>query len=107
VWHVLAVGQLHQASLEEQPMASRQPPTTAAAETQAETQLREALARLKTVSERHAAIVATMSRLGVTPGERRLAQSQSKKVDHELRDAKRLLAQAQAAAQAAKVGSTR
>jgi hypothetical protein len=88
-------------------MASKQPPTTGTAETEAETRLSEALARLKAVSERHAAIVAAMSRLGATPGERRLAQSQSKKVDHELRDAKRLLAQAQAAAQATKVGSTR
>jgi len=86
-------------------MASKRPPTTGTAETEAETRLREALARMKAVGERHAAIVAAMSRLGVTPGERRLAQSESKKVEHELRDAKRLLAEAQAVARAAKVSS--
>ena len=83
-------------------MASIRPPTTGTAETEAETRLREAAARMKAVSERHAAIVAAMSRLGVTPGERRLAQSESKKVEHELRDAKRLLAEAQAGARATK-----
>ena len=79
-------------------MASKRPPTPGAAEAQAETRLREAQARLKAVSDRHAAIVAAMSRLGATPAERRLAQSESKKVDHELRDAKRLLQEAQALA---------
>jgi hypothetical protein len=43
-----------------------------------EIELREALARMKVVSERHAVIVAVMSRLGVSPQERRLAQSESK-----------------------------
>ncbi|GAB3762252.1 hypothetical protein GCM10028796_13660 [Ramlibacter monticola] len=90
-------------------MASIQPSTTGTAETQAEAEARlgEAQARMKAASERHAAIVAATSRLGVTPGERRLAQSESKKVDHEMRAARRLLAQAQAAADATKVSSTR
>ena len=88
-------------------MASKRPPATGTAETQAEAEARlgEAQARMKAASERHAAIVAAMSRLGVTPGERRLAQSESKKVEHELRDAKRLLAEAQAGARATKVSN--
>ena len=48
-------------------MASRKPPTTAAAETAAQAHLREALARVNAASARHAAIVAATSRLGVTP----------------------------------------
>ena len=46
-----------------------------------------------------------MSRLAATPQERRLAQSESKKVDSELREAKRLLQEAQAAAGTTKVRS--
>ena len=83
-------------------MASKQPPTTAPAETVAEARLREALAKVNAANARHAAIVAATSRLGVTPQERRLAQSESKKVDRELRDARRLLEEAQAAARAAR-----
>ena len=83
-------------------MASKQPPTTATAETVAEARLREALAKVNAANARHAAIVAATSRLGVTPQERRLAQSESKKVDQELRDAKRLLQEAQAVVQATK-----
>lgn len=86
-------------------MASRHPPTTGAAEAEAETRLREALARMKAASDRHAAIVAAMSRLGATPAERRLAQSERKKVDRELHDARRLLREAQAAAPGTKARS--
>ena len=88
-------------------MASRQPPTTDATQAEAETKLREALARMKAANDRRAAIVAVMSRLGGTPQERRLAQSEIKKVDRELHDARRLLQDAQAAAQTTKVGSAR
>lgn len=77
-------------------MATKQPPTTGSKETEAEIKLREALAKMKEASDRHAAIVAAMSRLGVSPQERRLAQSESKKVDRQLSDAKRLLREAQA-----------
>jgi hypothetical protein len=52
---------------------------------------------MKVAGERRAAIVAVMSRLGASPQERRLAQSESRKVDRELNDAKRLLREAQAA----------
>ena len=88
-------------------MATKQPPTNGATEAEAEAKLREALAKMKAASDRHAAIVAVMSRLGVSPQERRLAQSESKKVEHELNDAKRLLRDAQAAARTTKVRSTR
>jgi hypothetical protein len=81
-------------------MTTKQPPTTGATEAEAEIKLREALARMKTASDRHAAIVAVMSRLGVSPQERRLAQSESRKVDRELNEARRLLREAQAAARA-------
>ena len=88
-------------------MATKQPPTNGATEAEAEAKLREALAKMKAASDRHAAIVAVMSRLGVSPQERRLAQSESKKVERELNDAKRLLRDAQAAARTTKVRSTR
>lgn len=88
-------------------MASKQPPSTAATEAEIETKLRQALATMKAASDRHAAIVAVMSRLRVTPAARRLAQSESKKVDRELHDARRALREAQAAAGTAKVRSAR
>lgn len=84
-------------------MASRKPPATGATEAEAETRLQEALAKVKAASDRHAAIVAATSRLGATPGERRLAQSERKKVDRELQDARRLLQEAQAATRTTKV----
>jgi hypothetical protein len=78
-------------------------PTTGAAEAEADTKLRDAQAKMKAASDRHAAIVAVMSRLGASAQERRFAQSEGKKVDRELSDAKRLLREAQAAVQASKV----
>jgi hypothetical protein len=62
---------------------------------QAEAKLQEALARLKAATERHAALVAVMSRTSGAPQERRLAQSQSRKIEQELRDAQRLVLEAQ------------
>jgi hypothetical protein len=88
-------------------MATKQSPATGATEAEAETKLREALAKMKAASDRHAAIVAAMSGLGVSPQERRLAHSESKKVDRELNDAKRLLREAQAAARTTKARRTR
>lgn len=88
-------------------MASKQPQTTDAAEAAAETKLREAHARMKAATDRHAAIVAAMSGLHVSPQERRLAQSESKKVERELQDARRLLQEAQAAAPTAKARTAR
>ncbi|MDB5898493.1 MAG: hypothetical protein JWP22_2140 [Ramlibacter sp.] len=83
-------------------MATKQSPTTDATQADAETRLREALAKMKEATDRHAAIVAVTSRLGVSPQERRLAQSERKKVDRQLNDARRLLQEAQAAAQTTK-----
>lgn len=88
-------------------MATKQTPPNGATEAESETKLREALERMKAASDRHAAIVAVMSRLGASPEERRLAQSESRKVDRELNAAKRLLREAQAAGRATKVRSTR
>ena len=88
-------------------MASKHPPTTVATDVEAETRLREALAKVKVASDRHAAVVSAMSRLGATPAERRLAQSERKKIDRELLDAKRLLRDVQAAAPTSKGRSAR
>lgn len=68
-------------------------------ETAAETKLQEALARMKFATDRHAAVISVLSRLGVSAQDKRLAQAEGKKVDRELRDAKRLLSEAQASAQ--------
>lgn len=87
-------------------MASKQPRTTDASEPKANTKLQEALAKMKAATDRHAAIVAITSRLRVSPQERRLAQSESKKVERELQDAKRLLREAGAAARPDKVRSS-
>lgn len=86
-------------------MATKQPPTTDATKAEAESKLREALVTMKAASDRHAAVIAVMSRLGVSPQERRHAQSESKKVDAQLSDAKRLLREAQAAAPTTKARS--
>jgi hypothetical protein len=88
-------------------MASKQPTTTGATQGEAEAKLLEAQARVKAASDRHAAIVGALSRLGATPAERRLAQSESKKVDREMQDAKRLLREAQAATRPTKVQAPR
>jgi hypothetical protein len=84
-------------------MTAKKTPTTAAKESEAETRLKEAQARVKVASDKHAAIVSVMSRLGVSPAERRLAQSESKKVERELQEATRMLREAEAAAGTSKV----
>jgi hypothetical protein len=106
--HALAAGQLSSHDLSRfNYMATKQPSTTGATEAEAETKLREALDKMKAASDRHAAIVAVMSRPGGSPQERRLAQSESKKVDRELQNAERLLREAQAAARTTNVRSAR
>ena len=52
---------------------------------------------MKAATDRHAAVVGVLSRLGVSAQDKRLAQAESKKVDRDLRDAKKLLKEAQAA----------
>ena len=53
--------------------------------------LQEALARLKSATDRQAAVIGVLSRLGVPAQDKRLAQAEGKRVDHDLREAKRLL----------------
>ena len=65
----------------------------------AETKLQEAHARLKVASDRHAAVVAVLSRVGGSAQEKRLAQAEGKKIDHELRAARRSLQEAQSLTQ--------
>jgi hypothetical protein len=61
-----------------------------------EAKLQEALARLKAATEKHEAVISALSRLGASAQEKRLAQAEKKKVDHALREAQRLLREAQA-----------
>jgi hypothetical protein len=60
--------------------------------------LQEAQDRMKAATERHAAVVTVLSRVGGSPQDKRLAQAESKKAEHEVREAKRLLEEAQALA---------
>jgi hypothetical protein len=72
-------------------------------EAEAEARLGEALSLVKAATQRRAALTAVVSGLHVTPAEKRFAQSESKKVDREMRDAKRMLEDAQAFARTTKV----
>ncbi len=74
------------------------PPTGTPNETGAATDLQEALARMKSATERHAALVGVLTRLGVSAQDKRLAQAESKKVERELREAQRMLGEVQASA---------
>lgn len=76
-------------------MVTKPEPGKPLKEADAETKLQEALARMKLADDRHAAVVSVLSRLGVSAQEKRLAQAEGKKVDQELREAKRLLRDAQ------------
>jgi hypothetical protein len=67
-------------------------------EADAATRLAEALARVKDASDRHAAVIAVLSRVRVSAQEKRLAQAEGKKVDRDLREARRMLREAQALA---------
>jgi hypothetical protein len=53
---------------------------------------------MKSVTDRQAAVIAVLSRVGVSAQDKRLAQAENKKLDRDLREAKRLLEEAQAAA---------
>jgi hypothetical protein len=61
-----------------------------------EARLNEALARMKSATDRRAALIDVLSRVGVSAQDKRSAQAESKKIDRDLRDAKRLLDEAQA-----------
>ncbi len=63
------------------------------------TNLQEALARVKSATDRHAAVTDVLSRVGVSAVNKRLAQAEGKKVDQELREARRMLKEAQASPQ--------
>jgi hypothetical protein len=67
------------------------PKDNALKEADAEKKLREALVKFKTATDRHSALIAMVSRIGVSEPEKRLAQAEGKKVDRDMRDAKRLL----------------
>lgn len=68
---------------------------TATGETGAEARIEQARAQLKAATERHEAVVSALSRLGASAEEKRAAQAEKKKVDHALREATRLLKEAQ------------
>lgn len=76
----------------------KKPVPAASNETEAEVKLQEALARMKSATDRHAAVIGVLSRVGVSAQDKRSAQAESKKVERELRDARRLLAEAQESA---------
>jgi signal transduction histidine kinase len=76
------------------PTSKDSPPAQAGAEAR----LQEAVARLKAATDKHDAMVSALSRVGVSAQERRFAQGEGKKVERELREARRLLQEAQAAA---------
>jgi hypothetical protein len=79
-------------------MVTKKKAATAATEPTAEEQLQQAQARLKAATERQAALVSVLSRLSTSPVDKRMAQAESKKIEHELREAKRLVQEAEAAA---------
>jgi len=62
----------------------------------AEAKIEQARAQLKAATERHEAVVSALSRLGASAQDKRQAQAEKKKVDHALREATRLLKEAQA-----------
>jgi hypothetical protein len=64
---------------------------------QAQAGLQEALDRVKAAMDRQAAVVKILSRVGVSAQEKRLAQAEGKKIERDLREARRLLQQAQQA----------
>ncbi len=84
-------------------MAPKHSPEIPATKAEAEAKLEEALRLLKAANDRHAALIAVVSRVNVTPAERRFAQSESKKVDRQIRDAKGLLKDAQAYTRSTKI----
>ena len=65
-------------------------------EADAQAQLQEAQARVVAATARQAAVVSVLSRIGVSAQDKRMAQLASKKIEHELREAKRALDEAQA-----------
>lgn len=78
-------------------MATKQPSNTnAPTPADAQDGLAAAQAQLQAATERHAAVTSALSRLGASAADKRQAQAEKKKVDHALREAQRLVAQAQA-----------
>ena len=76
-------------------MVTKAPPAKSVKNKDAEARLEQARAQLKAATERHEAVVSALSRLGASPADRRQAQAEKKKVDHALREATRLLKEAQ------------
>ena len=57
----------------------------------------DAQARVQAAMDRQAAVVKMLSSLSVSPQDKRAAQAQSKKIESELREARRVLQEAQQA----------
>ena len=76
-------------------MATRQSPTVTEQEG-AKAKLQAAQAQLKTATDRQEAVTSALSRLGASAEEKRFAQAEQKKVEHALREARRLVKEAQA-----------
>lgn len=66
--------------------------------TQADTKHQDALARMKSATDRQAAVIDVLSRVGVSAQDKRSAQLEGKKVDRDLREAKRLLKESEESA---------
>jgi hypothetical protein len=79
-------------------VAKTVPGVGASNEADNQARLKEAQARLKSATDRHAALVDVLSRVGVSAQDKRSAQAERKKIDRDLRDARRLLDEAQALA---------
>lgn len=68
---------------------------SATGEADGQARIEQARAQLKAATERHQAVVSALSRLGASAADKRMAQAEKKKVDHALREATRLLKEAQ------------
>jgi hypothetical protein len=65
-------------------------------DTAADAKLQAALAQLKAATDRHEAMISVLSRVGVSAQDKRSAQAENRKIDHALREARRLVREAKA-----------
>lgn len=70
------------------------PAKSAPAQADPAARLQEAQARLKAAEDRQAAIVSVLSRLSTSAQDKRMAQIENRKVEIELREARRLVQEA-------------
>ncbi|MDB5752964.1 MAG: hypothetical protein JWP65_3385 [Ramlibacter sp.] len=77
-------------------MATKQSPAESVTkQAGAQAKLDAALAQLKTATDRQELVTSALSRLGASAEEKRFAQAEQKKVEHALREARRLVKEAQ------------